>query len=90
MLDALLPPVRLPASAGRGSLMTPEEYTEALEAERRTRNARAKYIVREEHGGFLLFRRNGSGQAWGVTSYTTHAAAQLAADVLNRLKEDEA
>ncbi|OSC76510.1 hypothetical protein B5180_01775 [Streptomyces sp. BF-3] len=70
--------------------MTPEEYTEALEAERNARNARARYEVREEHGAFLLHRRNGSGQSWGVTSYTTHATAQLAADVLNRLKEDEA
>ncbi|MFI9123862.1 hypothetical protein ACIGW0_31475 [Streptomyces bikiniensis] len=70
--------------------MTPEEYTAALEEERRARNDRAKYIVREEHGRWALFRRNGSGQAWGLNSYTTLATAQLAADVLNRLKVDEA
>lgn len=70
--------------------MTSEEYAEALEAERAARNGRAKYIVREEHGGYTLARRNGSGQFWAIATYVTHAPAQLAADVLNRLKEDEA
>ncbi|WP_369147062.1 hypothetical protein [Streptomyces sp. R44] len=70
--------------------MSPDEYAAALEKERQDRNERAKYIVREEHGGWELFRRNGIGQAWGITRYTKLETAQLAADVLNRLKEDEA
>ncbi|MFE7624261.1 hypothetical protein [Streptomyces sp. NPDC057509] len=70
--------------------MTPEEYAEALESERKARNDRATYVVTEEHGEFLLARRNGARQSWGVTRYTSQKTAQLAADVLNRLKEDEA
>ncbi|MFD6361858.1 hypothetical protein ACFWFX_18700 [Streptomyces roseolus] len=71
--------------------MTPEEYTAALEDERRARNGRAKYVVREDGPGrWFLVRQNGARQAWGVTSYTRLETAQLAADVLNRLKEDEA
>ncbi|MFB7012921.1 MULTISPECIES: hypothetical protein [unclassified Streptomyces] len=71
--------------------MTPDEYAEALEVERKARNDRARYIVRDEgNGRYALLRRNGARQAWGVTAYTSRETAQLAADVLNRLKADEA
>ncbi|MFJ6720510.1 hypothetical protein [Streptomyces sp. NPDC091259] len=70
--------------------MTDEEYAAALEAERTARNERNEYTVREENGRFLLSRRNGAGQSWGVTTYTRLATAELAAALLNRLKEDEA
>lgn len=70
--------------------MSPEEYAAALEDERRARNERARYIVREEDGAHHLMRRNGSGQAWGVNRYVNPETAALAAAFLNRLKEDEA
>ncbi|MCQ6554775.1 hypothetical protein NPS70_16440 [Streptomyces sp. C10-9-1] len=70
--------------------MSPEEYAEALEEERRVRNDRARYEVREEHGGWLLSRCNGARQSWGVTRYVNQETAELAAGILNRLKEDEA
>jgi len=73
-----------------GKPVTDEEYREELERERKHRNDRARYIVREEHGAYHLMRRNGSGQAWGVTRYINPETAALAAAVLNRLKEDEA
>ncbi|MFI7096414.1 hypothetical protein [Streptomyces lydicus] len=71
--------------------MTPEEYAEALEQERQARNARAEYEVRADYGGqFLLSRRNGARQSWGVSRYVNRETAELAAALLNRLKEDEA
>ncbi|HLL34201.1 MAG TPA: hypothetical protein VK545_09980 [Streptomyces sp.] len=70
--------------------MTKEEYAAELERERRERNERAEYVVREEHGAHHLMRRNSSGQAWGVTRYISPETAALAAAFLNRLKEDEA
>ncbi|MFB7823858.1 hypothetical protein [Streptomyces hydrogenans] len=71
--------------------MTSDEYAAALEDERRARNERAKYVVRDVGPGrWFLVRQNGAQQAWGITSYTTPETAQLAADILNRLKEDEA
>lgn len=70
--------------------MTPEEYADELERERQERNARARYEVREEHGDFLLHRRNSIRQSWDVTRYTNRETAELAASLLNRLKEDEA
>ncbi|MFF3312485.1 hypothetical protein [Streptomyces sp. NPDC002952] len=70
--------------------MTPEEYADELERELQARNDRARYIVREEHGEHHLMRRNGAGQAWGITRYINPETAALAAAVLNRLKEDEA
>jgi hypothetical protein len=70
--------------------MTLEEYTAALERERQERNDRARYVVREEDGLFHLVRRNRAGQGWGVTHYIDRDTADLAAAVLNRLKEDEA
>lgn len=70
--------------------MTDEEYAAELERERQWRNDRTKYIVREENGAHHLMRRNGSGQAWGVTRYINPETAALAAALLNRLKEDEA
>lgn len=70
--------------------MTDEEYAAELERERKERNDRAKYIVREEHGAHHLMRRNGARQAWGVARYINPDTAHLAAEFLNRLKEDEA
>lgn len=70
--------------------MTAEEYAAALEQERIERNARARYEVSEERGEFLLTRRNGARQGWGVTRYVSRETADLAAAFLNRLKEDEA
>ncbi|MEV5319147.1 hypothetical protein AB0K92_16080 [Streptomyces sp. NPDC052687] len=70
--------------------MTDEEYAAALERERRERNERAEYVVRDEHGEYHLMRRNGARQAWGVTRYVKRETAELAAAFLNRLKEDEA
>jgi hypothetical protein len=70
--------------------VTDEEYAEALERERRERNGRMQYMVQEDGDAFQLLRRNGAGQGWGVTRYTSRDAADLAAALLNRLKEDEA
>ncbi|MFF9525379.1 hypothetical protein ACF1DV_25870 [Streptomyces achromogenes] len=70
--------------------MTNEEYKAALEQERADRNARTKYIVREDGDAFQLLRRNGAGMGWGVTRYASRETADLAAAFLNRLKEDEA
>lgn len=69
--------------------MTPEEYAAAIERERQERNGRAEYVVREEWASYHLVRRNGTGQAWGVARYINRETANLAAAVLNRLKEDE-
>jgi hypothetical protein len=70
--------------------MTDEEYAAELERERVERNTRAEYVVQEDHGGWLLSRRNGARQAWGVTRYVKKETAVMAAAFLNRLKEDEA
>ncbi|MER7922158.1 hypothetical protein ABTY96_03305 [Streptomyces sp. NPDC096057] len=70
--------------------MTDEEYAAELERERQERNERARYIVRAAHGGHHLMRCNGAGQCWAVNRYTNPETAELAAAVLNRLKEDEA
>ncbi|MEU0860630.1 hypothetical protein ABZ352_35485 [Streptomyces griseofuscus] len=70
--------------------MTDDEYAAALESERAERNARTKYMVREDDDAFQLVRRNGAGMGWGVNRYISRETADLAAAFLNRLKEDEA
>jgi hypothetical protein len=70
--------------------MTPEEYAAALEAERAARNERPKYVVVPDGDAFHLTRRNGARQSWGIARYISLETAELAAALLNRLKEDEA
>lgn len=70
--------------------MSPEEYAQALEAERKARNERVRYVMRTEPQGHAVFRRTGSGHSTHVATYAEPRTATLVAEFLDRLKEDEA
>lgn len=71
--------------------MSPDEYAAALERERRERNEHVRYVVEPDGmDRWNLVRRNRIGMGWVLTSYTTEAAAQSAANALSELRMEEA